>query len=455
MTLPTLRQAPGDVPAPHAPAPRALIDYDFPSVLAAPPKQRLVLWLLVALIMAAILGLAVAKVDVVVSAAGKMVTSDSEIVIQPFETSVVRSVLVRMGQTVKAGQVLATLDPTFSQADESELAAKLRNLRATYDRLDAELAGRSYDPPAPNDDELTQRDIFRKRRDEYRARISAAEHGAKQFEADLAAHRIEALGLAEQIKLAGETEAMYRGLAAKGLASKVRFIEATEHLVEARARLAINRGEQEKLARQIAQALAGRDALIYEWRRKLSEDMAQTRSDRDVLAARLTKARRRHAMAAMVAPRDAIVLEVAKRPPGSVVREAETLIRLVPTDAPLLAEIHIETRDVSRLRAGDPVTVKFEALPWQQFGQAEGVLRIVTPDTLQDEGESPTDTRQSPIHYRAQIELTRTRFRNLPDGFALRPGMRLVADIKIGRRSLLDYVLNPITRVIAESLREP
>jgi hemolysin D len=107
-----------------------------------------------------------------------------------------------------------------------------------------------------------------------------------------------------------------------------------------------------------------------------------------------------------------------------------------------------------------------EALPWQQYGLAYGELTALTPDALSDEnaretgeeGTSPElkpQAKQSPIHYRARLELRETRFRNLPDGFALRPGMRVVADVKVGRRALLDYVLNPITRVIDESLREP
>jgi hemolysin D len=107
-----------------------------------------------------------------------------------------------------------------------------------------------------------------------------------------------------------------------------------------------------------------------------------------------------------------------------------------------------------------------EALPWQQFGLAYGELKALTPDALSDdntretgeEGSSPelkAQARQSQIHYRAHIELSESKFRNLPEGFALRPGMRVVCDIKIGRRAILDFVLNPITRVIDESLREP
>ena len=449
-----------------APMPRALIDYDFQNVLAAPPKRRVVLWLMVGLVAAAAAALAVLKVDTVVSANGKIMTSDSEIVIQPVEMSVVRSVAVKMGQRVKAGDVLATLDPTFTKADRDELTAKLRTLDATFDRLDAELAGRVYDPGNPNPEELTQQDVFRKRHDEYAAKLGAAQHKVEQSKSDLAAHQTEAKSLQEMIRLAGEAQDIYQQLVAKDLASKLKLLDASQRLVDAKSRLETNLGEQEKLKEQIAEAAADRDGFVQEWQRKLSEEMAQTRSDRDAAAARLSKAQLRHELALMTAPEDATVLEVAPRPPGSVLKEAETLMRLVPTSAPLVAEVQIDTRDVARLHLGDRATIKLEALPWQQFGLAYGELTALTPDTLSDdntretgeEGSSPelrTQEKQSPIHYRARFELRETRFRNLPDGFVLRPGMRVVADIKVGRRAILDYVLNPITRVINESLREP
>jgi hemolysin D len=449
-----------------APTPRALIDYDFQNVLTTPPKRRVVLWLMVSLAAAAAAALAILKVDIVVSSNGKIVTGDSEIVIQPVEMSVVRSVAVKMGQQVKAGQVLATLDPTFTRADRDELTAKLRTLDATFDRLDAELGGRAYDPRDPNPDELTQRDVFRKRHDEYMAKLGAAEHKVEQGRSDLATHKVEAKNLQEEIRLASEAQNMYQQLVAKDLASKLKLIDANLRLVDARSRFETNLGEQQKLKEQIAGAEADRDGFVQEWQRKLSEDMAQTRSDRDAAAARLSKAQLRHELAVMTAPEDATVLEVAPRPAGSVLKEAETLIRLVPASAPLLAEVQVDTRDVARLHLGDRATIKLEALPWQQFGLAYGELVALAPDTVSDdnaretgeEGASPelkTQAKQSPIHYRARVELRETRFRNLPEGFTLRPGMRVVADIKVGRRAILDYVLNPITRVIDESLREP
>jgi hemolysin D len=446
--------------------PRPVIDYDFQTVLAAASKQRLVLWLMIGLVAVIAVGLAIAKVDIIVNADGKLASSDSEIVIQPLETSIVRSVPVKVGQRVKKGEVLAILDPTFTEADESERAAKLRSLQSTYDRLSAESDGKAYAPIDPNPDELTQLTVWRKRQEEYAARITSTVRKVQELEADLATHKTEAEGLIEQIKLAGEARGIYDILVASNLASKLKLIETSEHLLQAKSRLSTNQGEQQRLIQQIAGIQADRDAFVSEWGRKLSEELAKTRSDRDGIAAQLSKAQLRLRMAQLRAPRDATVLEVASRPEGSVVREAEPLVRLVPADAPIVADIGIDTRDVARLRVGDAVTVKFEALPWQQFGFAQGVLRSLAPDTLTDENPRESAdgmtapglksaTRGGAIHYRAQVDLTETKFRNLPADFGLRPGMRIVANIKIGRRSVLDYIMNPVTRVLSDSLREP
>ena len=452
-------------PAPVA-VPRPTIDYDFKTALTDASKQRFVLWLMIALVAAATIWLAVARVDIIINADGQLATSDSEIVIQPLETSIVRSVMVRVGQRVAKGEVLATLDPTFTEADESERATKLRGLQAAYDRLSAEADGKAYAPAASNDDEVTQLSVWRKRQAEYTARTTAADRKVQQFEADLAAHKIEADALAEEIRLAGEARGIYDTLVQSNLASRLKLIETSEHFVQAKSRLVRNQGEQQRLTQQIAETRADSEAFVSEWGRKLSEELAKTRSDRDSIAAQLSKAQLRRRMAQLQAPRDATVLEVASRPEGSVVREAEPLLRLVPANAPIVADLRIDTRDVARLRVGDPVTIKFEALPWQQFGSADGVLKSLAPDTLTDENpREVTEGMTAPgfksamrggtIHYRAQVELTETKFRNLPADFGLRPGMRIVANIKIGQRSVLDYIMNPVTRVLSDSLREP
>jgi hemolysin D len=465
MSLRTVSPAGPPVRSGDRPAPRALIDYDFQTVVMAPPKQRFVLWLMLALLAAATAWLALARVNIIVTAAGHLAPGASDIIVQPLDTSVVRKVLVHMGDRVKKGAILAVLDPTFTEADVTALAAKLHNLAARYDRLSAEAAGLSYVPRNPDPDALTERDIWQKRQQEYAARLAALDRKARQYEADLAAHQSAAKGLMRQITLSGEAQGIYKTLVAESLASKLKLIETSERFVEAKTQLAADLGEQQQLRQKIAETQAERAAFIAEWNSKIAEELAQTRAERDGVAAQLQKAQLRRKLAVLRSPADAIVLTVADRPQGAVVRAAEPLFRLVPTGEPLVAEIDVATRDVARLKLGDAVTIKFEALPWQQFGLARGVLTTLAPDTETD--RNPAEIAEdasasrfdpaggSPIHYRARITLTHNELHNLPAGFVLRPGMRLVAEIKTGRRSLLQYILNPITRLADESLREP
>ena len=457
---------PAAVPSPGAAAPRAVIDYDFETPLASPPKQRLVLWLFVGLLAAATVGLALARVDIVIAANGKLTSNASEILIQPIDTGVVRQIAVSMGERVAKGAVLARLDPTFTAADQTALTAKLGALQAKFDRLAAEIAGRAYAPEPATPDEATERDVFLKRRAEYRARLDAVAHKVDQLEASLAARKTEATGLGEEIGLAGQAATIYASLVERNLASKLRLFDAKEHLAEAKARLDANLGQQHELAAEIAATGAEREAFVSEWNRKLAEEMATTRGERGTAAAELEKARLRHRLSVLRAPADGTVLWVADRPAGSVVRPAEPLVRLVPKAAPLVAMLRVEPRDVARLQPGDRVTLKFEALPWQQFGLVRGSLEALAPDTESDSNPSETAqemseegmrnaAHESLIHYRARVALTKEEFRNLPHGFALRPGMRVLAEIKVGRRSVLEYILNPLTRVLSDSLREP
>jgi HlyD family secretion protein len=447
-------------------APRALLDYDFPSILSTPPRQRVILWLLLGVIAAVVIWLSIARIDVVVSANGRMISSDSQIVIQPLETSVVRHVAVKPGDKVKAGTVLATLDPTFTSADEAELISGLDRAQATLERLQAERAGLPYDPAAPNPEQQIERQIFMQRQAEIAAKQVASERKIAGYNADLAAHKTEAQGLAEQIYFADQKRQIYAKMAAQTLTSKIELLDAQQRLAEVKSQLQTNLGEQQKLQEQIAEASSEWDALIQEWQRKLSEQQSETLNERNATAARLSKAKLRRELSVLRAPTDGTVLDVADRPAGSVMREAETLMSLVPAGAPLLAEVEVDPRDVGRLQVGDEVTLKLEALPWQQFGLAHGIARSISPDVLADDNQSANatsgnslepkaDQRSNPLHYRVRISVTDANFRNPPEGFMLRPGMRLTGDIKVGRRSILEYLLNPITRVVDESLKEP
>jgi HlyD family secretion protein len=154
----------------------------------------------------------------------------------------------------------------------------------------------------------------------------------------------------------------------------------------------------------------------------------------------------------ITAPVDATVQDVADRSIGSVLKEAETLMTLVPDNAALYVEAMVASRDVSYLRLGDMVRVKLESYPFQRFGTANGVLTEISPDSIaQKEGEGG----RTRMVYRAQVRLTDPPGELAARGIRLKPGLVASAEIKTGRRTVASYILDPVLRITDESLREP
>ena len=161
-----------------------------------------------------------------------------------------------------------------------------------------------------------------------------------------------------------------------------------------------------------------------------------------------------------------MVLEVAKRSVGSVIREAEPLVTLVPADVPLEVEAEIPSRDIGLVRVGDFVRVKLDAFPFQRHGTLSGEIRTISADAFTHD---PTQGAQGGANsispdaprpaagavFRTRIRLTGTRLEAVPDGTLLSPGMVASAEIRVGTRSVLSYFLYPVIRALDESIREP
>jgi hemolysin D len=111
-----------------------------------------------------------------------------------------------------------------------------------------------------------------------------------------------------------------------------------------------------------------------------------------------------------------------------------------------------------RLRAGDPVRVKFDALPFQRHGTITGTVRVVTENSFQPDKNAAAPAKETdarPAFFRARIELGPLTLQDVPPDFRLIPGMTTTAEIIIGKRRIISYLLDPVVRLFDESLREP
>lgn len=399
----------------------------------------------------------VVKVDTIVVASGRLIADAPLVVVQPMQLSIIRTIKVRPGEKVRKGDVLATLDPTFTQADRTALLVQKDALDAQIARLEAELNGTPLRLDTSTADRVLQLTLYQQRASQYASHLRALDEEIERFSANIHAAQQNMTSLNQQLGIAKEVEAMRAKLFSMQAGSRLNYLDAQA------VRLRNERDSQDAVHRldDLRHALAAKQAerqvFIDEWRRQILEDLVKARNSAASLT-NLVKAQRMNDLVVLTAPADGIVLDIAKKSVGSVTQAAEPIVTLVPTTAPLIAEVMINSGDVGFTRLGDDVAIKVDAFAYQQHGMLHGKLRAVGEDSVAPGGANMQPVAGQSnlgVFHRSQIELTTTKLANVPDGSHVIPGMSVTAEIKVGSRSVISYFLYPIERGLQESIREP
>lgn len=420
-----------------------------------PAVARLTLYAVVAVIAIAVTWASVSQVDMIVTAQGKLITTRPNLVVQPLETSVIREIHVRAGDRVDQGDVLATLDPTFSQADLDQLRSRVAGFDASIDRLRAELDETEYVVrDATDSDEVLQRRVFLQRRAAYQAQIQNFDAQIASAQANLKAAQSEEAVLVQRLDTMRSIEAMRSTLMDKEVGSRLNFLLSRDARLEVENNLARVRGNIADNEHRVDKSRADKNVFAEEFRRSTYQELLETLPKRNSAAEELKKVELRRQLIVLKAPADAVVLEIANRTVGSVVREAETLFVLVPRDVPLQAEVNVEGRDIGQVTVGQPVRIKFEAFPFQKYGTATGEVRVISQDAFSPDAKAEGVRRTTAPYYRVLVELADTHLRLPPERVQLIPGMAVTAEMKGGRRSVISYFLYPLLRGLDESIRE-
>ncbi len=451
---------------------------------SVPGGARWTLYTVVALMIAAIAWSSWAEVDRIVTAQGKLITTQPDVVIQTVVTTPIRTMHARFGDQVNAGDVLATLDPTFSAADLKQLRSKSSGLQCKIARMTAEKDNKDFSIAGHEDDPdwLLQRQVFMERKNEYAAKLN-------EFEADSAKITIQRqnnLVEIDQKKAAYEDYREYEKtierLAKRGSKSTEDMLSRRLQTNQAKTDYINLKSRSRELVQEVDTLNARREVYEAQWRSELVSDLALATQELDQTSEELSKAVRSNELVELKVPEDLpfkrfVVFEVADRSVGSVLRPDEPLFRLVPIDVPLEVEVEVAGRDISKIRAasteqmaeamkafnddrepelpeGSRVSVKLASFPFQKHGTLEGVVRTISEGSFEKNAANGASTGVT--MYKARIRLEDSvMLDDVPDNFRLMPGMTTTAEIKVGRRRVIEYFLYPLLRYQSESIREP
>jgi hemolysin D len=436
---------------------------------------RAVLGVLSVMLATGIVWASVSEIDEIVVAPGKLVSIVPNLTVQPLETAIVQSIDVRLGQVVRRGERLASLDATFAGADQAQLQALVEQLDVRSARITKELSvlgsnatlealAASMGRVAMSETQTTppgaggpqgrsmrlQHELHDARLANYASRLRAQQEQRARLEATLKTNRHDQQLTEQRLMSLIEVEQMQERLVNQQFGAKRQLLEARERrqAVERDLELAANRAQE--ILKEIASLEAEHRAFRNEWRQRLLEEQAELYKERGNLAAQLDKADRRKSLIELTAPADGIVLEIPQRSLGSVVPSAEVMFTLVPLGGELEAELKIAARDVGFVKPGDQVKVKLEAFPFQKYGTLKGSISTVSDDAFKAEASGA----RAGSFYIARVKLQSLELERRSDEVLIRPGSSLSGEIRVGRRTVMSYFVYPLVGTLDESLRE-
>jgi HlyD family type I secretion membrane fusion protein len=423
----------------------------------SPYSEHAILHGVAAMLVLALVLMSVVKLDRVVTAPGRIVPTQGSIFVQPLDRSIIRAIKVSVGDVVKKGQVLATLDPTFAAADLMQLKQKMQSTAALVARLEAEQADQPYQPGADaNSSEQLQASIWRQRRSEYQHSLDDFDARIQSDQAKIAQEQADVANYEKRQTLNIAIEQMDTTLESHGYGSKLKSavsadtrVEIDRLLAEARNGLAQSRHDVDSLKAQ-------REVFVVHWQDDVGTQLVTARNDLDEARQGLAKAEKTSQLTTLESPEDAVVLQIGRASVGSVVDatvgdQTQPLFTLVPLNGPLEADVEIDSKDIGYVRIGDPVEIKLDAYSFMRHGTAQGVIKAISEGSFT---QGDNQEIRSPF-FRARIEITNVHLRDVPPSFRLIPGMTMGADMHIGRRTIMSYLIDGALKTGSEAMREP
>lgn len=427
------------------------------------PLGRKVLWTLLVLLAALLLWAIFGQLDIVAVAEGKLIPQSYVKIVQPAEAGIVKQIFVREGESVRAGQVLMQMDTLITEADSKSLEADAARKRLSIRRIDAELSGQAFkteaaDPPA----------LAREIEAQYRANRTAlaaalAEERARLTKAqqELAAATLVKQKLEATVPHYQEQDKAFEKLAKDGFAGSIMASDKKRERIEKEQELQTQTHLIASAEASISQSQKRLAQIEADARQKLYAERNELTGQLDKLTQEVTKQAHRQALMELKAPQDGVVKDLATHTAGTVVQPGTVVLTLVPREDTLRAEVWVSNEDIGFVRSGQEVKLKFAPYPFQKYGMAHGIVEHVSADAADpnSQGSSnapPTDSngKAQPLRYKALINLKTMHLSADGERFALSAGMQTNAEILLGTRSVLEYLLSPVQKAWHEAGRE-
>jgi hemolysin D len=403
------------------------------------PLGRLVFWVILLVFLFFALWLFFGQIDVVVTARGKVVPAGEVKTIQPLTHGVVSAILVESGQLVAAGEVLMEIDPVDTEPELASLKAGLQQIELEMARIGALLAGTKFAPDTAQYDAVevqVQTRLYQSDRDKSARQTQIKREQLSQIDERLATEQKNSEQLRQLLLISQQRQERLEPV--RDLISRDDYDRSRTDVVAYDNQLSAALHKMEELRASRQQVEEELQLLKAEERNRLLAELAAKRQDFLTQQARIERTAFINARQQIRSPVRGYVTSLLVHTVGGVVTPAETLAIVVPADVPPLIKAQILNKDIGYLAPGMATAIKVDTFEFQKYGMLDGRLLQVAQDSIEDEHLGPV--------YEAYIEPLETTL--MVDGVAmpLTTGMAVSAELKVGKRRMIEFFIYPLIK---------
>jgi len=386
-----------------------------------------------------------AQVDEVTRGEGKVIPSSKLQVITAADAATVSELLVRSGQRVHKGELLARLDSPENTSQVGQLEAETQSLQSRVSRLTQEgMGGHVACTGADCAGEQALRQAREAALSSKRAALAASADQARRDAGEAAATISSLQG---SLALAQKQVSMLEPLAAKHIVPETDLLDKRREVNDLQGRIAAAREQQGRAMAAVREAEAQSAQANYEFRQSALDERSQSMAKLAVNEQSLRGAQGKLGRTEIRSPVDGVVNDVQVTTIGGYVQPGQKIMEVVPLGEKLLVETRVKPSDIAFIKVGDRALVKVTAYDFSTYGGLDGRVVQVSADSIYDETKKEA-------YFTVIVETERSFLTAAGHKLPIGPGLMTDTQIITGRKSILTYLLKPVLRARSEALRE-
>jgi len=428
------------------------------------PIGRIITWTLMLFVVLAVIWASVSDIEIVASAEGKIVPSSKVKIIQSPVNGTIAEIFVSDGVLVTENQTLVTLDDTLAKADFDRLSNDLyvtqqllyrekilkfliKNEKEFRGKLltEQDIEQLSVQLSLPDLSEL-QTQLVKQLWNQFISQLEVLEANVNISITEHDVSKEVIAKLQQTLPLIEKQSKSYKNLYKQNLVDETQYFTVEQTRIEATQQLKIEQRKQIQISNQTEQTKKQINALRYESLANALDKIYQLESQEKSLIEEYNKAEKLLKNTKILSPINGFVAQLSAHTLGGVVTPAQPLMEIVPSNGELIVEAYLPNKDIGFIKKSDNARVKIHTFPFTKYGTIDGKVISISDNAISDE--------KMGLVFLIKVKLDANKIHIDGKDIQLISGMGVTAEVKIGKRKVIEFFLAPLLRYRQESIRE-